>query len=106
MIKKIEEFCNELYVVDWERRHVSTRRMLDTYIEYYKDCKEDDVAHTVLNITGYINEYGYNGELYICFEEFLDNEYRDREYICDLLNNDKDLVEEYLRDLETLEKEE
>ena len=43
-------------------------------------------------------EFGYDGELYVCYDEFLDNEYLEEDYIKELLDNEK-LYNKYLEDL-------
>lgn len=34
-------------------------------------------------------EYGFQGECYVSFPEFLDNEYRDQEYMASILDDEK-----------------
>lgn len=48
----------ELYKIDWcEQRNISLK---------------DAIAN---------KENGINGEMYVCFDEFMDNEYQDKEYM-------------------------
>lgn len=42
-------------------------------------------------------EEGYSGERFACFEEFLDNEYKEKGYMYDLLKNEHE-YKEYLAD--------
>ncbi len=58
--------------------------------DYYEGL-EDEAEYS---FDDYIEEFGYNGKLYACFEEFYDNEYLDKSYIKQLFNNDK-LFAEY-----------
>lgn len=47
----------------------------------------------------YLMEFGYDDEIYVCFEEFCENEYLDSEYIEQLLDSDV-LIAEYKRQFE------
>ena len=44
-----------------------------------------------------LEEIGFNGEIYVCYDEFIDNEYQDKKYIRSLLDNEE-LFEEYLEE--------
>ncbi len=91
----IRELCYELYKEDWKILHNITGEVEQRYlIDYYLDLYD----YSKYSYKDYIEEYGYNGELYACYDEFLDNEYLEEEYILSLLQN-KILQEEYLKDI-------
>lgn len=89
---KIRELCYELYKIDWMRR-ISADRIADSLKEFYQDC--NDISD--YSYEDFINENGYNGDLYVCYDEFLGAEYTDEEYMRGLLDNDM-LFAEYVQD--------
>ena len=91
----IRKLCYELYKIDWKHSHITKEREMDSIKDYYEGLVDNDSEYTYED---YIEEFGYNGELYVCYEEFLDNEYLKEDYIKELLNNEK-LYEIYLQDL-------
>lgn len=103
----ISQLCYELYKVDWKRRHMITAdREMDTVKSYYETLidgvsnygSDDFLDDTEYTYDDYLNDFGYDGELYVCYEEFWDNEYRDEDYICGLLNDEK-LIAMYHMDI-------
>ena len=93
MIKKL---CYELYKINWECTHMITpERKMDFIKDYYQELVDDDTIYTY---DDYLEEFGYDGELYSCFDEFCDNEYHNKEYICRLLNSER-LILLYLKDI-------
>lgn len=100
----ISKLCYELYKVDWKRNHMITAdREMDSIKNYYEDVA--DMAVPYFTVSGdeytyndYLEEFGYDGELYICYEEFMENEYLEEDYICGLLNNEK-LIAMYYKDI-------
>ena len=67
----------------------------DSIKDYYEGLIDDDAGYTY---NDYLEEFGYNGELYVCYEEFCDSEYQDVDYMHNLLNNEK-LIIEYDKDI-------
>lgn len=90
----ISKLCYALYKVDWLNDHISPQREVAAIKDYYENVI-DDAAYIY---DDYLEEFGYDGELYVCYEEFLDNEYQDDTYICGLLK-DEELIEKYYQDL-------
>ena len=68
-------------------------------IDYYKGLVDDDDTYTYED---YLDEFGYDGEIYACYDEFLDNEYLDHIYMESLLQPHADLIELYYKDVEDL----
>lgn len=91
----IKKLAYELYKIDWMRR-ISIDRQMDAFKNFYEE--QEDSEYT---IEDWIYENGYDGELYVCEEEFFDAEYLDENYMRSLFNNDN-LFNEYQKDLLTL----
>ena len=91
----IRKLCYELYKIDWKHSHITKEREMDSIKDYYEGLVDNDSEYTYED---YIEEFGYNGELYVCFEEFCDTEYYDVDYMHTLLDNDK-LINIYHEDI-------
>ena len=99
----ISKLCYELYKADWKHSNMITKdREMDSIKNYYECLITDDIDNKEYTYNDYLEEVGYDGELYVCYEEFLDNEYLEENYIKELLSNEK-LYKNYLEDLETLD---
>lgn len=100
----ISKLCYELYKVDWKRNHMITAdREMDNMKDYYEGLVDVSIDQYTYN--DYLEEFGYDGELYVCYEEFFENEYLEDDYICGLLDNEK-LIAMYYEDLRNNFKEE
>ena len=92
----IRKLCYELYKIDWKHSHMITKeREMDSIKDYYEGLIDNDSEYTYED---YIEEFGYDGELYVCYEEFCDAEYYDVDYMRTLLDNDK-LINIYHEDI-------
>ena len=92
----ISKLCYELYKVDWKHSHMITKEVeMDSIKNYYEGLVDKDVEYTY---NDYLEEFGYDGELYVCYEEFLENEYLEEDYICGLLDN-AELIILYYQDI-------
>lgn len=80
------EFCYQLYRVEWLDR-ISTKVQLESMRQWYDNNLDED-------------EINYNGEMYVCYDEFMDNEFQDEEYMRTLLND-----KEYATYLKIIESE-
>ena len=99
----IRKLCYELYKVDWKRNHMITAEIeMDNIKEYYEslnlgvseygsDVKMDDTEYTY---DDFMSDFGYFGSCYASYEEFLETDYLEYDYICGLLNN-KELIDMY-----------
>lgn len=96
----ISEIAYELYKMNWVNYHVSHELQLSTYREYvlyrHECIMNDDECDS---FDEWILDYGYNGFLYVCYEEFMDCEYRESEYMETLLG-DEELISLYHEDVE------
>lgn len=89
----ISKLCYELYKIDWKFTHMITREIeMDSLKNYYEEIEDK-----IYTYKEYLEDFGYNGELYVSYEEFCDNEYCDEQYICELLGNDR-LIKQYYAD--------
>lgn len=91
----ISGLCYELYKNDWMRR-ISTERKANLLKNWYQETEQEN--RSVFGPEQFLDEEGFDGELYVCFEEFLEAEYQDKEYMKELLSNDE-LFAEYEADL-------
>lgn len=97
---QIAHLCYELYKLDWESDHkITPKRKRDALFDYYKGLVDDDETYTYED---YLDEFGYDGEIYACYDEFLDNEYLDDEYMHILLKGHTKLIKLYYKDVEDL----
>lgn len=97
-MENISELAYELYKVQWKKDHMITAEIeQDALKDYYEGLVDFDGSYS---FDDYIEEYGYlDGEIYACYEEFMDTEYLDEEYMKNLLNNDS-LFEQYEYDVQ------
>lgn len=96
----LRKLAYQLYKQDWIETHTTANMRLFALRDYglYKlECREID--EEPMSFEAYINEYGYNGSLYVCYREFVDCEYLDRKYIEELLHDDV-LIEMYRQDVD------
>lgn len=96
----ISEVAYELYKQDWIDTNTTREMRLDSLRNYYRyrqECINDGLE--VDSYEEWLFEGGYeSGSLYVCFEEFCDAEYHDKEYIVSLLS-DPALVFLYYQDI-------
>jgi hypothetical protein len=89
-IEAFEKAAYEAYKADWIASHISPERMTETFKEYtaalmeqFENSDWDACSHYTFE--EFLDEQGYQGELYVCFEEFLGAEFRDYDYMTSLL---------------------
>ena len=95
----IRELAYELYKMDWMRR-ISCGIQMEVLKEYYQKTTEED--REVYTFEDYVLEYGYSGQLYVGFNEFLRAEYLDEFYMKSIFYKNDKLFKEYQEDLKTL----
>lgn len=100
-IKTIRELCYELYKIDWLDRHVSSRIQMDNICDFYEYQKEDSSIDTYEE---YLDQYGFGYNIFVCFDEFIDSEYKNEEYMAELLGDNENLIKEYKDDLASQHK--
>lgn len=83
---RIEDLAYELYKGDWKIHHgIFRQQEVDALKGHYRYCQE---AEQPCIFEDWLKEFGYDGELFACKEEFLTNEYQDEAYVKRLLNDD------------------
>ena len=84
MMKKL---CYELYKIDWKKSHgITEKQEMDVVKGYFETQMSPDADEDYL-FEEYLEDVGYGGELYVCFDEFVESEYADKKYIKTLLDN-------------------
>lgn len=76
-----EEINMQLFKIDGDNEQLC-EDCVDSQIQsdLYKAYKEDWCKNKGYNLEDIDEETGINGECYVCFNEFLDNEYQDKDY--------------------------
>ena len=80
----------DIYRVAWIQEHISPSELLSVV----KECVEETHKSDMQTLVEYIEEYGIHGELYVCFDEFLANEFLDDDFMEMLASGDTSLMEE------------
>lgn len=94
----IRKLCYTLYKVDWRRNHVTLGMEYQTVKDYHS-LKDVSPGYTYED---YLDEFGYRGDMYASFNEFIHNEYLQKNYIIGLLMDDTELIAMYHNDIKTL----
>ena len=83
-----KETAYELYKQDWLRR-MDQKSWKQTANEYIESVAESDYEEgfgiIADDFSDYIEENGFGSSLYVCYDEFLDAEFTDQEYITELV---------------------
>ena len=83
--EKFQKKCYEAYCLDWMISHgVSLNSIMDVVAE---NIKESDESLSSEKLLSDFEEQGFNGSIYACYDEFMDSEFWDREYMPKLLSN-------------------
>lgn len=97
----ISKLCYELYKIGWKQYHIDAereRKSIKDYYEFLMEEEDEDVNVFTYTYNDYLEEFGYDGELYVCYEEFCETEYLEEDYIRVLLN-DESLLKMYYEDI-------
>lgn len=95
----IRQIAYELYKQYWIDTHTSSEERMKVLVDYYswRVTNKEDV-----NFCDWLwfESDGFNGSLFACFDEFLDNHYREKEFVVyELFREDQELTAEYLKDI-------
>lgn len=101
--EEFEKFCYEAYKLDWMIDHGCTiDEMLSIMKKIAVEMATNGTVDSDMNvafddIVSYFEERGFNGELFVCFDEFLKNEYKSEPYMGNVLRNNygQDYVDTY-----------
>ena len=97
------ELLYELYKQDWISRHITDDRLFNAqraYADYVAECILNGEGFEFESYDDFIEEEGFDGELYACYDEFMDNEFEDEEYRKYLLGTAECLEELVSKELE------
>lgn len=95
----IRDFAYEMYKIDWVTSHISTERRLEAIRKCYENSQEHDSEEFAKsNLEEWIDENGYDGEIYACYDEFCENEYCDEDYMLKLLKSEE-MIANYKNDV-------
>lgn len=90
----ISQLCYELYKIDWKHSHMITKDIeMDSLKNYFENARYFPDGN--YSYYDYLEEHGYDGELYACYDEFCETEYLNKEYIKTLLDNEELLAVYY-----------
>lgn len=92
----IRHIAYDFYQRDWIAIHVTHENMMSVLRKFYVK-HWDDSCYT---FDEYVDENGYDAAHPACFEEFLEHEYRNRDYMLCLLA-DPFLTAKYLKDIDS-----
>lgn len=91
----IKNIAYEKYKLDWMLRHGYTLTQLIGELAYYMAEANEDLE-TVFDVWEF--DYGFGSEIWVCFDEFVVNEYQDKQYMKQLLT--KEEYDEYRKEVE------
>lgn len=95
----------EMYKTDWISR-LPKETLIRAREEYFESLDDFGYEMSDYSFEDFLNDRGYDGQLYACKDEFIDAELRDSSYINNLLNRDdranalSRCYDEYLEDIE------
>jgi hypothetical protein len=95
-VRVIRKLCYDLYKADWMRR-ISVEQISDTIKNYYTECvhivgNDEPSISYAMSYEDFISETGYDGAIYVCFDEFIESEFKDSVYMKELIG-DMELVD-------------
>lgn len=91
----IKKIAYELYKTDWTNTHITSKEKIEVLRDYYLGLVEDEIVYS---FDDYLEEFGYFGKLYVCFNEFCEIEYLMEDYMKELLKEEA-LIKLYLEDI-------
>ena len=71
---KKERAAYKKYKIEWLKDHISSEDFMNKYIEYLEEKDFDKID--VPTFEKFIEADGFNGQIYSCFSEWLQNEYK------------------------------
>lgn len=79
----IKQIAYEKYKLDWMLKHGHTLSDLMHELDMMQEENQDDSASQLFIDWEY--GFGFGSEIWVCFDEFIDNEYQDAGYMKQLL---------------------
>ena len=99
----IKELAYGLYKQDWISTHVDDNLLAQSMKDYYSyvvKCNQIGSIPDIYEV--WLGKEGYDGYMFVCYEEFCANEYLDEGYVKSLLKDDNGLIALYMEDLTKL----
>lgn len=100
----IAQIAYALYVRNWIDTHTVAESRLSALRDYYIDALsslDEDIEPD--DFGKWLFENGFSGSCYACFDEFLNAEYLDREYITKLFDSNARLLDMYFKDIAAID---
>ena len=87
IIDEIRKGAYEAYKINWLHTQLTKDQQLDVIKNYIEESIEafTEYDNEPESLDDYIFENGYFGDCYVCFNEFLDSDYRDIEFMASLI---------------------
>ena len=99
-MKDIAQIAYEKYQLDWMKEHnCSLMDIINTMDGIWNDDEDKEELSPGNAFEAFEIDCGFNGSIYVCYQEFLGAEYLDEEYMKSLLSD-----EEFNRYQENIEK--
>ena len=83
----ITEIAYEKYKLDWMRAHGYTLKDLIAELENMREEEPSTYLQSLFEDWEY--GFGFNSEIWACYDEFMDNEFWDHEYMFNLLTTEE-----------------
>ena len=84
----IKQIAYEKYKLDWMKRHGYT---LADLIRELQSCVEEADEDETIDLNEIFQDwefdFGFHSEIWVCYEEFLESEYQDKEYMREILDD-------------------
>lgn len=85
--KSIEQIAYDKYQLDWMKNHNYSLETLVAELGIYVGRFSD--TPLTIEFETRQSDRGFDGTIWVCFSEFLDNEYQDEDYMKSLLNEEE-----------------
>ena len=82
----IDRIIYEIYKTDWLNRHTTTKSHMRNVLEYAIEASQTPDSNQTYE--EWVEENGILGSLYVCFNEFLQYEYLDENFIKGLIEKE------------------
>lgn len=92
----IKKIAYEKYKLNWLMEHGYTLADIIRELDVIKEDEEDNDSIELL-FDFWEDNYGFSSEIWACYQEFIDNEYQDTDYMKQILTNDE--YKKYQEDL-------
>ena len=67
----------ETYKYNWIKEHINPETLYNEYLQFLLEKINNDSNETFEN---YLFNYGFKGEIYVSYDEYINNEYNEEEW--------------------------